>query len=89
MKIYVVFGNTGEYSDYREWMVCAYKKEDLAMARVSELEHLLTINGANKDIDWDEREKIAARIRSVENGDPGCDIDYTGSNYFYRETELK
>jgi hypothetical protein len=28
--IYLVQGNCGEYSDYSEWVVCAYRREDLA-----------------------------------------------------------
>lgn len=30
MKVHVVIGSTGEYSDHREWPVCAYLSEQLA-----------------------------------------------------------
>ena len=34
MKIYVVIGTCGEYSDRSEWVVCAYSNQKLAANRI-------------------------------------------------------
>lgn len=31
-QVFVVQGNCGEYSDHREWIVCAYRSEAMARA---------------------------------------------------------
>lgn len=33
-KVYVVIGESGEYSDRRDWTVCAYLSEDMARRHV-------------------------------------------------------
>jgi len=38
MKIYIVHGTCGEYSDRTEWSVCAYDEEHLARAHVEAAE---------------------------------------------------
>jgi len=34
MKIYIVNGSCGEYSDRQEWQICAYESEHLAKSHV-------------------------------------------------------
>ena len=36
-KVYVVMGNTGEYSDWTEWVVCVYFEEETAKFHVEKL----------------------------------------------------
>jgi len=89
MNIYIVFGDTGEYSDYRQWIVCAYQDEEKAKARVVELETLMKNLGAVTGSDWDKLWKAGKAMREHERGDVNFDIDYTGTHYCYEATELK
>jgi len=61
MKIYIVVGSTGEYSERREWNVCAYKDEDKAATRIEELKALMKTLGA---ITGTSREAYRARTKS-------------------------
>lgn len=88
-KVYVVTGDTGEYSDYRQWMVCAYMSEDAAKARVIELETLMKTLGAVTDSEWEQRAAATDAMRKHEHGDQAFDIDYTGTRYSYEAVELK
>lgn len=83
MKIYIVEGSTGEYSDHVEWVVCAFKNKDNAQE--------LVINASarareiySKYNTWDvgEREDLKSKY------DPKMQMDYTGTNYRIIETEL-
>jgi len=89
IKIYVVVGDTGEYSDHHQWLVCAYMSEELAQARVIELETLMKTLGAVADAEWEERELAMDKMRKHEHGDQFFNIDYTGTTYSYIEIELK
>lgn len=81
MKIYVVYGQCGEYSDHRDWLVCAYADRDKAEKHafeaekrskemLTEYEHWMDIpDGANKY-------------------DTQMDMDYTGASYLAIEVEV-
>jgi hypothetical protein len=43
-KIYLVQGNCGEYSDHREWVVCAYEDEAMAQAHAKKAKEWLQQN---------------------------------------------
>ena len=45
--IWVVYGQTGEYSDHVEWLVCAYEDEALAVRHAD-----LAARAAKKACDW-------------------------------------
>ena len=83
-QIYIVIGNTGEYSDFRQWNVCAYMSEKSARARVTELDMLMKSIGAK----WDQDGCVEA-MRNNERGDRSFEIDYTGTTYYYNVVELK
>ena len=80
-KVYVVFGTTGEYSDYVEWPVCAFADEALAI-RMVEL----------CDGEW-RRIKASPEyndgIYVTNKYDPDMQTDYTGTRYNYYELELR
>jgi hypothetical protein len=81
MKIYIVNGATGEYSDQDDWVVCAYRDRALADAHV----HDAMIRAK-------EIEKSGSRYeqKKGENEfDPNMRMDYTGTKYYVVETELK
>ncbi|OQB10405.1 MAG: hypothetical protein BWY21_00326 [Parcubacteria group bacterium ADurb.Bin216] len=84
MKIYVVQGSTGEYSDHREWILKAFTKEqkakDFVVACTQEYQR---IKSSYEDkYDW-PKEKDPHKL------DPAFEWDYTGTNYTYFETELE
>ena len=96
MKIYVVFGQTGEYSDRKEWMVCAYRKEEKAQARISELENLMLTLGVDPGLYWvsgknnlEKLVEVSEAMRKHPRGDPAFDTDYTGTMYYYASTDLR
>jgi hypothetical protein len=86
MKIYVVIGTTGEYSDRSEWLVSAYYSEDDAKQHVLRAdEYAKTIMSSMAHNSYDER----MEARKNNPLDPSFDMDYTGTNYAYQELELK
>lgn len=75
MKVYVVMGSTGEYSDHNEWVVGAFLSEGKAKERVE-----LASTRA--------RELTLPDYPYMKEGekneyDPEFRADYTGTNYFY------
>lgn len=87
MKVYIVEGQTGEYSDRRVWPVCGYLSEAAARAKVGRLEQ----NLREAVVKWGED---AVRYASIWNkdepqskeiiefiGDPNYMGDYTGTRY--------
>ena len=81
MKIYIVNGTTGEYSDRNDWVVCAYKDKALADAHVHDA--MLRAKEIEKS---DYRHD---NDRNKNEFDPNMRIDYTGTEYYVVETELK
>jgi hypothetical protein len=86
MIIYVVEGQTGEYSDNRNWIVKGFVSEEKAkdfVVRVSEEYRKLraTYGGDFWYNDWD-REKFPNPL------DPYMEADYTGTTYCYFTVEV-
>jgi len=82
MRIYVVMGTTGEYSDRTEWPVKAFTVKRKA-------ERLITL--ATEDAKRLESERETTYSNSPEGSsehDPKIQMDYTGTEYFYYEVEL-
>lgn len=76
MKIWVVMGSTGEYSDHTEWSICYYADETLAqnhVDRATECAQPWVLERANG------RSSIP---RGANPWDPFMVIDYTGVNYY-------
>jgi len=94
MKIWVVMGGSGEYSDRREWPVRAYAD----MAEVQRQIVLLTEKGRELSAERDrlrESEDESARWYDFPSEemrktlpDPCIEFDYTGVSYFYYEVDL-
>lgn len=89
MKIYVVIGSTGEYSDFYEWNVCGYKDKNKAISRVNELNELVASYYDRERDGYEERENITDIIRKHPRGDKYFHIDYTGTFYLYGELEME
>lgn len=82
MKIYVVEGATGEYSDHREWPVKAYVSEDKAK------QHVVKATQRGNEIFAQSGSKYGPHEGENEY-DPNMRIDYTGVRYNYYEVELE
>jgi hypothetical protein len=83
-------GDTGEYSDHREWVVCAYTRREDAQARVTLLE---TLVAGQRDRSvregYEVRSMIETRVREAPNGDKDAQIDYTGVSWHIEDLEVK
>jgi hypothetical protein len=88
MKIWIVFGTTGEYSDRGEWPVDAYRTEEGAQARVKQLTEALQESGIERMDRWtDPWEKALDAFRAAH--DPQFSIDYTGTSWHIVACELR
>jgi len=91
MNIFVVFGSSGEYSDRNEWMVCAFRTEAAAQAKVTELETKMQELGLTREAHqftteyYAKREEMSKQMREL---DENFYMDYTGTSYYLVETEL-
>lgn len=81
MKIYIVIGHTGEYSDASEWPVCwrpslaeAEQVVALCNAEAAQFKRWMdSDDGSYGGKTWEEY-----RSRMF---DPSCSVDYTGTSY--------
>lgn len=82
--MFVVMGTTGEYSDRKEWLVCAYENETLARTHAEEAQKAaarLTVQyGHYHRIELDDDAK---------KWDADMDFDYTGTDYTVVEVPLR
>lgn len=93
-NVFIVCGDTGEYSDYRQWMVEAYTDEDKAKARVMELEQLLLAQGFTKGNGgmMERPEKWDYSDSDTKVGDTigvHFSCDYAGMRWYYEPVPLK
>ena len=82
MKIYVVVGQTGDYSDNIQWLVRAYETEKEAQDFC-----LMAIKWAEKYHEKYKGERIYDE-HELPDFDPGFKTDYTGTTYDYKPVEL-
>lgn len=83
-KVFVLFGETGEYSDHSEWVVRAYTTKDAADVDCAALNAIAGGEAAGR-LSWDEREGVIARLKQH---DADATIDYTGTHYLVAEVPL-
>lgn len=83
MKIYLVEGSTGEYSDAQDWIVCAYRSKEKAE------EHASKATQRSKELQNENWRYQNMDARGVNEFDSNFQMDYTGTDYYVIETELK
>ena len=90
MKIYVVFGHCGEYSDHTRWPVRAYRTEERAQEECIDLIKKAKELTAPKTVTYggDEFTQYYDRGSEKSDWDPDFRTDYTGTEYDYEEVEL-
>ena len=91
--VYVICGETGEYSDTHNWIVCAVSKEQDARDIVRVLDNALQSAGFDGGGAWTEgraegeflrAEYEAANTAFRRDYDPGFEHGYTGTGYHYQ-----
>lgn len=86
--VYVVMGETGEYSDRSDWPVRAFLNEGIAQALINQLDEWLRVHG----FDMGERAHINLERRHplpTCELDPSFACDYTGTRYYLLTIELE
>ncbi len=80
--IYIVYGNTGKYSNRSEWPVAAYMDQALARAHVERAAAWYASVGG---------EPILGRYDcKLKNPyDPNMSVDYTGTDWYVGQVELR
>lgn len=79
--VYVIRGTTGEYSDRKEWVVCAYSDEQLAKDHV-----LAATKWAHEE---HARMGTYGELERASPYDPDIRIDYTGTAYRYDAVQVR
>lgn len=82
VKIFLVMGSTGEYSDRYEWPVGAYLNE--AAAR----EHADLAAFEAKRLHKSKQSKYASVEEGANKYDPTMNMSYTGTDYYVMTTEM-
>ena len=82
MRIYLVHGSTGEYSDRNEWVICGYKSREAAEQHKARAQQRQADLEAQHDY-WGDIPLDANQF------DLAKDIQYTGKTYQVSEIELK
>jgi hypothetical protein len=96
VKIFVVSGSTGEYSDRTDWMVRAYDDEEAAKACVIEFDRVAKEIEARTQLDPGDPQHIERWAYSgyedeepaIKHPDPSFSMSYTGTIYGYAEIDL-
>lgn len=81
-KIWVVYGETGEYSDHSEWTVAAYTSEADAKAHADAATKWYGENGGK------ELRRYLGTPAQANPHDPSMQIDYTGTEWNIYPVEL-
>jgi hypothetical protein len=79
MNIFILMGETGEYSDHTTWFVAAYTTREMAELHQKQLMDIV------KDVHFEDRNEIINKAKEL---DPICHIDYTGVSYDIYEEKL-
>ena len=81
MYVFVVFGETGEYSDMREWPVAAYIEERLAILHMEfAAKRFAELSLIKKERTW--------KPMGHNEYDPDMQVDYTGTFYEVKKVLL-
>lgn len=86
MLIYVVFGATGEYSDRREYAICAYRDQFLAQQHIERATiraNYILVESEKANSEYEYR-----RNATSEYDLNIAEMDYTGTRYFYSTIEV-
>lgn len=83
-KLYPVWGYTGEYADYGQWVVGLFPSERSAQAVANALMKVVEAQGVsyNHRPSFEQRDEDGPAVQALKAaGDPNAYIDYTGVGY--------
>lgn len=80
--VYIVMGETGEYSDQNIWTVKAFSDQLKAEQFMDEC------NKESDKIFYEYKKYNTPRLELKHSLDPNFEIDYTGTSYFVTKVEL-
>lgn len=90
-KIYVLYGATSDYSDYREWNVAAFREKRLADQWIDGVRRIHDSFGVKMNDSlpsYEVKDKLEKAIREIA-GDENVSIDkFTGVMYYVQELDL-
>ena len=85
IRVWILTGETGEYSDRTEWLVRAYTDKAKAEAECLKFCEWLRENGVYMDSVTNKSSIYDLKF----DLDPNFQCDYTGTRYYLQETELE
>lgn len=85
-SVYIVSGNTGEYSDYRSWEVGAFMSREKADAECARLNQWCKDNSLHRS---QEKRLNPKRDDFKPEADARFQCDYNGTEYVVVEVELR
>lgn len=98
-KIYIVMGQTGEYSDAHCWPVKAFHKEEDAIQIARKMNNIVQRLLKKKRLSWSHiyspgssDEMVALRVKletEYRKFDEKFHFDYNGTTYYYDEIPAK
>jgi hypothetical protein len=90
MRIFVVIGTTGIYSEQLHWLADAWFHKDLANQRAIELIKMAASFGYRDSMPWKEFYKVVSDMAAAGNGDPNIrwNSGEPALDYFVEECEL-
>jgi hypothetical protein len=62
-EIYILHGSTGEYEDYREWVVFAFRKKSEALEYKDLLDRVVSTHNQNSTNEYEEDVIIEEKLR--------------------------
>jgi hypothetical protein len=95
MRVFIVFGQTGEYSDRTDWPVKGFLSRERAEAfEMDATKWAKKYKADLADVQCDEcygcgRHNFGCRQEPKPPHDPGFRCDYTGTDYYTIEVEVE
>ena len=90
MKIYIVYGETGECEDRRDWIAKAFKTKRKANSYWNKLDYWLKENKINWRGLYARNKYFDSEFKNslINPFDPNFEFDYTGTSYYIVEVKV-
>lgn len=91
MKVWIIMGTTGEYSDRSEWPVRGYINEATARTEVEAMSaRAREVQDEFRQVKYDFSPEGKARMSQIMQyiGDDSFNADYTGTSYYLMEVDI-
>lgn len=93
-SVFVIFGETGEYSDHQAWTVEAWSTREQAEARVAEIRRTLVEAGFSEPDEEEYQTNLSRHLERLAQakaacGDSKLECQYIGTRYLIEEIPLR